>query len=217
MAAWARPGATARVDFGQAVRLVDPLSGASAEADACALTSVPVLAVGVPERLVAEARTNRARPFPWHGGLDYTGATAVWATMGEPGEERGLHHIGANRSSTAVEAYGVLARDCGKGAGQAFSVAPGSLSYTTEPITITVVARRNAANDNAGFNLWYESTTGIRGTGEWYTIPGNDQWYTKTWTIADAQFVGKWGYNFLFNADTPRPYYLRSVTVSKAR
>jgi hypothetical protein len=217
MAAWARPRTTAPVSFGEAVRIVDPLTGASAETDGCSLTGVPVLVVGVPPTLLAQAQANKALPFPWRGDYDYSGATSVWTTMGDPDIERGLHHLSADAASTPVEAYGVPARDCSKSAGQSFSVAPEFTSYTTEPITITVVVRRNAANDNAGFNLWYESTSGIRGTGEWYTIPGNDQWYTKTWTINDAQFAGKWGYNFMFNGDTPRPYYLTSVTVSKAK
>ncbi|MBM3476765.1 MAG: hypothetical protein FJX75_26130 [Armatimonadetes bacterium] len=217
MAAWGHPGTTSRVSFGAEVRVVDPLTGAAAEGDACSLTGIPVLVVGVPPELLAGAQANKARPFPWHDGYDYAGATSVWLAAGGPNEERGLHQISADATSTAVEAYGVAARDCSKGAGQSFSVAPEFLSYTTEPITITVVVRRLPANENAGFNLWYESTSGIRGTGEWYTIPGNDQWYTKTWTITDAQFVGKWGYNFVFNGDTPRPYYLRSVTVSKAK
>ena len=217
MVAWARPGTTGRVSFEAPVHTVDPLTGATTQGTTCPLTGVPVLVTDVPAALVADARAYGAQPFPWHDGYGYSKASSVWIAMGDPSEERGLHYIQADRSSTACEAYGVPARDCSKGAGQSFSVAPEFLSYTTEPITITAVLRRNAENENAGFNLWYESTTGIRGTGEWYTIPGNDQWYTKTWTITDAQFVGKWGYNFLLNGDTPRPYYLRSVTVSKVK
>ena len=217
MAVWARPGTTDRVSFGGTVRIVDPLTGATAEVEACSLTGVPVLVVGVPPTLLARAQANRALPFPWRGDYDYSDATSVWIAMGGPNVERGLHHLSADAASTPVEAYGVPARDCSKSAGQSFSVAPGFMSYTTEPITITVVLRRNAANDNAGFNLWYESTSGIRGTGEWYTIPGNDQWYTRTWTITDAQFVGKWAYNFALNSDSPMPYFLRSVTVSKVK
>jgi hypothetical protein len=217
MVAWARPGTTDLLNFAGSVQIVDPLTGATAQAGTCPLTSAPVLAVGVTREALEHARACKAsRPFPWHDGYDYAGATSVWLTAGGPNEERGLHHILADRTSIACEAYGVAARDCSKGAGQSFSVAPDFMSYTTEPITITAVLRRHPSNENAGFNLWYESTTGIRGTGEWYTIPGNDQWYTKTWTITDAQFVGKWGYNFVFNGDTPRPYYLRSVTVTKA-
>jgi len=217
MALWGRPGTTDRVSFGTPVPIVDPLTGATAEADTYSLTSAPVLVLGVPEKLVEEARANTTRPFRWRGDGDYAGATSVWIDMGAPNVERGLHQVGADRSSTAVEAYGVAARDCGRGAGQSFTVDPGFMSYTTEPIVITAVVRRNAANDNAGFDLWYESTSGLRNTGGWYTIPGNDQWYTVAWKLDDAQFVGKWGYNFALNSDAPMPYLLRSVVVSKIK
>jgi hypothetical protein len=217
MAVWAPPGTTDRVSFPAPVRIVDPLTGATAETEACLLTGVPVLVVGVPPALLAQARANKALSFPWKGDYNYSDATSVWIAMGGPDVERGLHHLSADAASTPVEAYGVRARDCSNSAGQSFTVDPGFMSYTTEPITVTVVVRRNAANDNAGFNLWYESTSGLRSTGSWYTIPGNDQWYTKTWTLPDAQFVGKWGYNFALNSDSPMQYYLRSVTVSKLR
>jgi hypothetical protein len=44
-----------------------------------------------------------------------------------------------------------------------------------------------------------------------------DQWYTQTWTIADAQFVGKWGYQFTFDSDATQnsKYTIQSVTVAK--
>ena len=60
---------------------------------------------------------------------------------------------------------GDLCRDCSNGASQTFTVDPNFLSYTAETITITAVVRRQAANDNAGFNLKYESTTGWKGRG----------------------------------------------------
>jgi hypothetical protein len=216
MALWAPPGATDRVSLGAPARIVDPLSGAATDADSVTLSSVPVLVVGVPLDLLAQARSNRDRPFTWRGDYDYTDATSVWLAAGAPNAERGLHQVNPDAASTVVQAYGVTARDCGKSPGQAFTVDRRFLCYTTEPITVTVTVRRNAANDNAGFNLKYESTTGIHGTGGWYTIPGNDQWYTQSWTLTDAQFVGKWGFNFSLDSDSPTSYLLRSVTVSRA-
>ncbi|MBI2299795.1 MAG: endo-1,4-beta-xylanase, partial [Armatimonadetes bacterium] len=212
MAAWARPGTSAHLSLGAAAQIVDPLTGGVSTADGCTLTGAPVLVVGVPEALLATARANHDRPVPWGG--DYRGATSVYLAAGHPTVERGLHLLG---NAPTVEVGGVPALDCGLSAGQAFAVDPGFLSYDTRPITITAVVRRNAAGDNAGFNLWYESTSGIKGTGAWFTIPEVQGWQTQTWTITDAQFVGKWAYNFLFNADTPRPYFLRSLTVTMAR
>ncbi|HWB60134.1 MAG TPA: hypothetical protein VG733_11625, partial [Chthoniobacteraceae bacterium] len=70
--------------------------------------------------------------------------------------------------------------------------------------------------DNAGFGLKYESTSGYKGVG-WYTVPDNKQWYTKSWRIDDAQFVGKWGYSFTLDSDGNQynKYYIQSVTVTK--
>jgi polysaccharide biosynthesis protein PslG len=215
MALWARPGTVDEVSLGATVRIVDPLTGATVEGDSYSLSSVPVLVLDVPPAMLENAQANKGLPVPGRDGCDYSAATSVWATMGSPNVERGLHHVSADAGSTPAVAYGVPARDCGKGAGQSFTVDPGFLSYTAEPIVVTVVVRRNEANDNAGFNLWYESATGWRNTGGWYTIPGNDQWYTQSWTLPDPQFVGKWGYHFALNSDSPMSYYLRSITVSK--
>jgi hypothetical protein len=215
MATWARPGTTDRVSFGSRARIVDPQTGSVAAASACTLTGAPALVVGVPAALAKQAQANRTKPFPWGG--DYTHAKSVLITMGDPSVEKGLHQLGADANSTAVTIYGGPARDCSKGAAQTFTVDPNFLSYATTPITVTVVVRGNAAKDNAGFNLKYESTTGWKGTGSWFTVPGNEQWYTRTWTITDARFVGKWGFNFALDSDSQAysKYYLQSVTVSK--
>ncbi len=95
------------------------------------------------------------------------------------------------------------------------AVAP-FLSYTPKPIEITVVVRRNPANDNAGFKLVYESTDGYKNRG-WYTVPDNTRWHTMKWRLDDAQFVGMWGYNFSLDSDGDQynKYFIRSVTVTK--
>lgn len=209
MIAWARPGFTERVDFSASLRPIDPLTGAADETSALTLTGTPLLLPHAPEPLLERARANLDRPFSW--GSDYRGASSVYYAAGRPDVERGLYLLGGNAT---VEAYGVSARDCGRSAGQAFAVDPSFLSYTPRPISITAVVRRYPEGGNAGFNLWYESTSGWKGTGAWFTVPEGNDWTAQTWIITDPQFVGKWGYHFLFNADEPRPYYLRSVTVT---
>ena len=213
MAAWAPPGVTDSVDFGQTVQVIEPVSGGKVATQTYALSNAPVLVLDVPSNLVSEAHTNLGRPFPWGG--DYSGASAVSVTMGEPNVERGLHQLNADATSTAVTVYGGAARDCSKGSGVTFTVDPNFLSYTTASIRITAVVRRNAANDNAGFNLKYESKAGRKGIG-WNTVPGNDRWYTLTWTISDDEFVGDWAYHFSFDSDstTYSKYYLQQVTVT---
>jgi polysaccharide biosynthesis protein PslG len=210
MVTWAPPGATDNVNFGSSVQILDPVSGSVTKGSTYSLTNAPVLVVGVPAGLLTQAQNDKGLPFPWLG--DYTSAQSVSETSASPNVESGLHGLG---SSTTV--YGGSAYDCSKSPGTAFTVDPNFLSYTPTSIQITAVVRRDAANDNAGFNLKYESTTGRKSTGAWFTIPGNDKWYTKTWTITDDEFVSDWGYNFSFDSDTTAysKYYIQSVTVTK--
>jgi hypothetical protein len=132
--------------------------------------------------------------------------------------ERGLHTHSGEAVACAVLAYGGSARAGNVPGGNVFIVDPEFLSYTTTPIEITAVVRRNEANDNAGFKLVYESTTGLKtAKSGWFTAPDNKQWHTVRWQIDDAQFVNYWGYNFALESDgsTFNKYYLQSVTLRK--
>jgi len=131
--------------------------------------------------------------------------------------DNGLHQFKPDSSSKAVTVYGTQARDCSMGTTQDFTVDPNFLSYNTAIINITTVARRNAANDNAGFNLVYEGPNGWKNYGVWYTVPGNDKWYTNSWTVRDPQFISIWGFNFRFSSDSASTskYYLQKVIVEK--
>jgi hypothetical protein len=214
LAVWAPPGSTDTIDFGQPVQILDPLTGGLVNTATYTLTNAPVLVVGVPSSLVDQAQANLNLPYSWGG--DYTGATSVSVITGGPNTEAGLHQLNPDGTSTVVLVDGSPARDCSRSSAQFFTIDPNFLSWTPTPIQITVVARR-VGSATAGFNLKYESTTGWRGAGgAWYTIPGYDRWYTRTWTITDDEFVSKWGYSFRLDSDstTYSRYYLQSVTVS---
>ena len=214
LAMWSR-GPADHVKFGETVQIVNPLTGAITNADSYELTSAPIFVLNVPAKLVAQAKQNKARPLPWDG--DYANAKSVSVTMGERNIERGLHTMSGAGVAQAVVAYGGSARAGSVPGGNVFIVDPEFLSYTTTPIEITAVVRRNEANDNAGFNLSYESTSGLKGGPSWYTVPDNREWHTVTWKIDDAQFVNFWGFNFSFNSDGDKfnKYYIQSVTVTK--
>ncbi len=215
LATWAARGVADRVTFEQPVQVVDPLTGATSSAEAYDLTTAPILVLGVPAKLVAKARANKDKPFLWDG--DYTDTKSVSVTMGDKNVEKGLHTMSGNAVAEAVVAYGGSARAGNVPGGNVFVVDPNFLSYTTTPIEITAVVRRNEANDNAGFNLQYESTSGLKGGPGWFTVPDNKRWHTVTWKIDDAQFVNFFGFNFSFNSDGDKfnKYYIRSVTVTK--
>jgi hypothetical protein len=214
LSTWSPKGRRDRLDFGQAVWIVNPTIGISYRTDNYELTDDPILVLGVPASLVAQAQANKTRPFPWGG--DYTNSKSVSITMGETNAEKGLHTHSGAAVAADVAAYGGSARSGSIPGGNVFMVDPNFLSYKTTPIEITAVVRRNPADDNAGFKLVYESTYGYKNLG-WYTVPDNKAWHTMKWRIDDAQFVSKWGYNFSFDSDGNQynKYYIQSVTVRK--
>jgi hypothetical protein len=215
MAAWSRVGSEGLYRFSQVVRVIDPLTGAMTDAESYKLTTAPVLVVGVPGDLETKARANRNRPLPWGG--DFSKAKSVSVSMGERNVAKGLHTLAGEAVAKAVVAYGGSARAGSVPGGNTYIVDPEFLSYDTAPIEITAVVRRNEANDNAGFKLVYESTTGFKTAASWFTVPDNTKWHTVKWTIDDAQFVNYWGYNFALESDgNPfNKYYIQSVTVTR--
>jgi hypothetical protein len=214
LATWASSLGKDEVDFGQSVEIVDPLTGNVTKSATHALTIAPIFVLGVPEKLLSLAKKNKDKPFNY--GSDIANAKSVSVTYGEKNVEEGLHTKSAETVAADVVGYGGNARSGSVPGGSVFTVDPSFLCYTTEPIEISVEVRRNEANDNAGFKLVYESTTGYKNLG-WYTVPDNKKWHTIKWKITDPQFVNMWGYNFSLNSDGPKfsKYYIKSVTVTK--
>ncbi len=209
LATWASSLAADKVEFGQEVQIVDPLTGKVTQAATHELTVAPILVLGVPDRLVKLAKDNKAKPFPWGG--DYTDAKSVSVTFGEKNVEKGLHTKSAETVAKDVLAYGGSARVGSIPGGNVYMVDPNFLSYTTTPIEISAVVRRNAKNDPAKLTLTYESTSGYK-KAETHEVPDNTDWHTLTWKITDAQFVSQWAYNFTLNSGS---YSIQSVTVTK--
>jgi hypothetical protein len=108
LATWASTKATDKVDFGQPVQIVDPLTGKATQTATYALTTAPILVDGVPDNLVKQAKGNKTKPFPWGG--DYTDAKSVSVTFGEKNVEKGLHTQSADSIAADVLAYGGSAR-----------------------------------------------------------------------------------------------------------
>lgn len=74
----------------------------------------------------------------------------------------------------------------------------------TRELEITVTAKRlhseTLSEHPTGFRITYESIHGIRDHETWWTVPGSNDWQTNTWTITDAQFIGKYAWNFRIDA-----------------
>lgn len=219
LSTWAPKGAPDHVNFGQAVQIVDPLTGNATNANAYDLTVAPIFVIGVPEKLVAKAKANKNKPFPWGG--DYTKAKSVSVTFGRKTVEKGLHTHSGSDVAAAVVLYGGGARSGEVPGGNVFMVDPNFMSYTTEPIEISVVIRRNQANDPAKITLEYECNNDNTPLAAYaykktapYDVPDNKKWYTAKWRIDDAQFVSMYGFNFRYNAGK---YYIKKVTVKKLK
>jgi len=213
LVAWAHGKATSPLNLTKPTKALDALTGL----ERTDLTSAPVLILHPAESLLKQAATNRAKRLPWGGDFSTAKAVSLRYADGRT-QANGLHSLSGDSIADAVVAYGGSARSGGVPGGNVFAVDPGFLSYTTQPIEITVVVRRNEANDNAGFKLSYESTSGLKvAKAGWYTVPDNKQWHVMRWRIDDAQFVNYWGYNFALVSDGPKyaKYYLQSVTVTK--
>lgn len=206
---WAASLTPDPVDLGKPASIVDPLTGAASTSQTHTLTIAPIIVDGVPDALVEKAKANKAKPFPWGG--DYTGAKSVSVTFGEKNVEKGLHTKSAESVAADVLAYGGGSRHGSIPGGNVFMVDANFLSYTTVPIEIRVVCRRNEKNDPAKLTLTYESTSGYK-KAEPYEIPDNEKWHTATWKIEDSQFVSQWAYNFTLNSGK---YAVQSVTVTR--
>ena len=215
MVAWTPHGRDAVMRFASDQAIVNPLDGQIRRTSETELTAAPLFVLDVPPELLRQAVANRRRPLSWGG--DFSSTDVVSITMGEEQIAQGLHTLSGDAVADAVTAYGGSARAGSIPGGNLFIVDPQFLCYNSEPIEITAEVRRNEANDNAGFKLVYESTTGFRTAGAWYTVPDNTRWHTVTWTINDPQFVAYWGYNFSLVSDgnVYNKYYIRSVTVRR--
>lgn len=213
MVAWSRPGTTEAVALPEGSRVVYPLSGVVQATTALALTNLPALVLLPREATdwVQQASANQGQPFPWNG--DHSGAPRVaFSASDDPADARGLHLV---QTPVWREVGDERVLDAAPRAITSFTVDPNFLSYTSVPLRITAVVRRNSP-DAAGFNLKYESRSGTRSVG-WNTVPANGEWATLSWSINDPQFVGKFGYHFWFDSDSTRHsnYSIRSVSVSK--
>ncbi len=212
---WAHRRQTDEVRFPQPAQIVNPLTGDITSADKHTLTVAPIFILDPLGELLSQAKASKTKPLLWDG--DYSDAKSVSITMDRRQVERGLHTLSGEAVAGAVVAYGGSARAGDVPGGNVFIVDPSFMSYTTESVEITALVRRNESNDNAGFKLIYESTSGLKSAKGWFTVPDNQQWHTVRWRIADAQFVNYWGYNFAFESDGNQynKYYLQSVTVTK--
>jgi hypothetical protein len=144
-----------------------------------------------------------AEPLP--PGKSYAEAPSVSIELGETNQPDGLEQIlpGDTPWDADLKANRLRLSTQPSVFRTAFLADPTFLTPDHKSIAITVSAKRLPSDDGlqnpTGLNLTYESTFGTRSAGFW-TVPGDNEWHTKTWEINDARFVGKLGWNFLLDA-----------------
>jgi len=224
LVAWSPPAEGNRIEFDAPVRVVD-LAGKETSLQAgekLALTRVPVFVAGLPASAVDLAQSQLHKPFPW--GTDYSQVDTVSCRLAATNEERGIKQVHLETTLVVNDLVESWRRpDFGtpalhnEGRYIYFRVDPTFASFGTRNLEITVVVRRIAADKPANLSLLYESLKGYRGAKENWTIPADDQWHEHAWTVADANFVGGWGYNFRTESTgSPNEFYIKEVRVTKS-
>lgn len=90
------------------------------------------------------------------------------------------------------------------------------------PVDVTVTVRRLSPEIGAivphegGFNLEYESATGVKST-KWQVVEEGTGWQTYTYRLPDASFANRGGYDLVLNTfGSKRQLTFGSITVKKA-
>lgn len=220
LVAWAPADSASKIKFGADVRILD-LAGKETVLEAgreFTLSKAPVFVRDLPEDQAVLARSQAAKPFPW--GVDYAKADTVSCRLGAVNGEEGIRQT---RLETTVVENGLTEswrranfRLGGEGRYIYFRVDPTFAPFGTKELEITVTARRIAPDKKAVITLLYESLKGYKGAQGRFEIPADDQWHEYIWRVADANFVGAWGWNFRTEATgSPNEFCIREARVRK--
>jgi hypothetical protein len=222
LSAWSRAGQSAVLALASDVTMVDPRTGAASTTRTPTLTEAPAILVAPngsaqARQWLSEAAATSGKPFPWNG--DHSASASVQLTAGATPD--GVSMVNA---PPATVVNNVAEFNIEGTPGACFAVDPVFLPYVTTPIRITAVLRGHGHGD-PGFQLRYESDAPIASADGNGLVPSSDGWfhvdgttfYEKTWTVPNARFVGKYGYNICFDSDGPAhsQFSIRRVTVSR--
>jgi polysaccharide biosynthesis protein PslG len=221
LAAWAPTGTTARTAFDGNVTVSD-LAGNRKPLPAgqsLTLPNSPILIEHLPSTLVAEARVNSGKPYPWNDKIAQ--ARIVSARLQASNFESGVKQVNPDTTSAVVlgqESWRQtkFSRPDGEGHYVYFSVDPQFAPFGTHDLEISATVRRADPDKVAGLALNYESSSGYV-DGGYFNIPEGDQWHELTWRVSDANFVGAWGWNFRLNGiASPSDFLIKEIQVKKA-
>ncbi len=251
MILWGRPDATTAdivlLDPAGSYDIIDPKTNimTPVAGSSLALSADPVILVGSSTvgtfaTLLPIAKPNKLKLIRWAGdATDYTKPTVLSVTTGAPAtSERGLHWATPGITNiVTLPGETIPVRDASNISAQYLTVDPNFLSFDLDPVKFTAIQiiaeiRKNAgAPTSTGFNLKYESKTGLKAalpegrTPAQGTFVGFNSgvsasgWKTVCWTITDPRFIGNQGHHFDFDSDVTAQadYVIRYVTVKKIK
>jgi len=181
------------------------------------LTQTPQFITGLSPGLLGDAAGHLSQEFPWS---TYSGSGPASVVFDAVPVERGLYQLNAFGRVVPGQVDGewavrTPARTGSEFRGVAFDVDDACVGYGDYKVEITITARRVDPAVNTGMNLFYESTAGYTNFGQWWTIPAGPGWHQKTYTLDNAHFVNKWGWNFSCQNETSGDFWIREVRVTK--
>jgi len=189
-----------------------------------ALTRSPVWVTGLPDAMVAKAKANKAKPFPW--GKDWAKEKVAKVMVGATNQEAGIRMNKPDKTTEVVHGLDWSARKSVRKKGgehnyMYFRADPTFVGFGNNKLAITVVARRDDPKQKANMSLLYESLNGYtdakkNGKQDRFQLPEGEEWTEHTWVVDDANFVGAWGWNFRTDANgSPGDFQIKEVRVEK--
>jgi polysaccharide biosynthesis protein PslG len=200
LAAWAPKDSNIDIAFSGVVRVSDLSSGPHTQAtgEKLHLTDAPQLIMDLPDGLVQEARSNKLKPYAW-GGNSVLSNVAT-ARLQTANIEVGLKQIRLDTTKSDGEWRRTdISMPGGEGHYVYLLADPQFVPFGARHLQITATVRRMSPDKEAGFSYNYESQKGYVNS-SYFNIPADDKWHEITLEIADANFVGAWGWNFRLNA-----------------
>lgn len=154
--------------------------------------------------------------------LSYEGKNSVALTFGKTNTSTGIFQ--PDPSTTSWDEENKAARLPISGSPPviqtAFLADPEFISPDDNEVEITFQVSRipseTGLTNPTGFTLTYESVHGIVTSQDWWLVPGENEWQTKTYKLTDAAFKGKLGWNFRIDASgAGNDLLIREVVVKK--
>lgn len=184
------------------------LSGEVKEGKSVSLNDEPIFVSGISEAVVADAKANSTKDFPWGGDFSQKKAVSTDGGVCQVGERLPKVTFPDGSSGMLV----------GANQSVSFYVHPSFASPLTREYHVRITVRR-VTPGNVGMNLFYEiaDTQGkapYKNVGQWFSVNKEEGWQSFVWHVKDACFAKMWGYDISFRPEQSQVFVIGKVEVS---